>query len=71
MDERDSLWRADEFDRLAAWAPYVKPGNWPDPDMLPEGSLTPHPGVGEPRQSRLTRDEQQTEFTSGPSRGRR
>jgi hypothetical protein len=53
----------DEFDRLAAWAPYVKPGNWPDPDMLPEGSLTPHPGVGEPRQSRLTRDEQQTEFT--------
>jgi hypothetical protein len=53
----------DEFDRIAAWAPYVKPGNWPDPDMLPEGSLTPHPGWGDPRQSRLTRDEQQTEFT--------
>jgi hypothetical protein len=31
--------------------------------MLPEGSLTPHPGWGEPRQSRLTHDEQQTEFT--------
>jgi hypothetical protein len=53
----------DEFDRIAAWAPYVKPGNWPDPDMLPEGSLTPHPGWGEARQSRLTPDEQQTEFT--------
>jgi hypothetical protein len=53
----------DEFDRLAEWALYVKPGNWPDADMLPEGSLTPHPGLGEPRQSRLTQDEQRTEFT--------
>ncbi|MGA2351740.1 MAG: glycoside hydrolase family 27 protein [Terracidiphilus sp.] len=53
----------DEFDRLAKWFPYVKEGNWPDADMLPEGSLTPHPGWGEPRQSRLTHDEQQTEFT--------
>ena len=53
----------DEFDRLAAWAPYVKPGNWPDADMLPDGSLTPHPGWGEPRQSRITQDEQRTEFT--------
>jgi hypothetical protein len=53
----------DEFDRLAEWALYVKPGNWPDADMLPEGSLTPHPVLGEPRQSRLTQDEQRTEFT--------
>jgi len=53
----------DAFDRLAKWLPYAKPGNWPDADMLPEGSLTPHPGWGEPRQSRLTHDEQQTEFT--------
>jgi hypothetical protein len=53
----------DEFDRLAAWAPYAKPGAWPDADMLPEGSLTPHPGSGEPRQSRYTQDEQRTEFT--------
>jgi len=53
----------DEFDRLAAWAPYVKQGNWPDADMLPDGSLTPHPGWGEPRQSRITQDEQRTEFT--------
>ena len=53
----------DEFDRLAKWFPYTKENNWPDADMLPEGSLTPHPGWGEPRQSRLTHDEQQTEFT--------
>jgi len=53
----------DEFDRLAQWFAYAKEGNWPDADMLPEGSLTPHPGWGEPRLSRLTHDEQQTEFT--------
>jgi alpha-galactosidase len=52
-----------EFDRIAAWQPYVKPGSWPDPDMLPEASLTPHPGWGDPRQSRYTQDEQRTEFT--------
>jgi hypothetical protein len=52
-----------EFDRLAQWFPYVKEGNWPDADMLPWGWLGPHPGMGEPRQSRLTHDEQQTEFT--------
>ena len=51
-----------EFDRIAKWAPYVKPGNWPDADMLPWGSLTPHPGWGEPRQSRLTQEEEKTEL---------
>jgi hypothetical protein len=53
----------DMFDRLAQWYPYTGPGNWPDADMLPEGWLGPSPGWGEPRQSRLTRDEQRTEFT--------
>jgi hypothetical protein len=53
----------DAFDRLAKWAPYVKPGNWPDEDMLPFGSLMPHPGWGDPRQSRETHDEQRTELT--------
>ena len=53
----------EEFARIAEWARYVKPGNWPDPDMLPEGSLKPHPGWGDPRQSRYTQAEQQTEFT--------
>jgi alpha-galactosidase len=53
----------DAFDRLAKWAVYVRPGNWPDEDMLPWGSLTPHPGWGQPRQSHETQDEQRTEFT--------
>jgi hypothetical protein len=51
------------FDRLEKWFPYRKTGAWPDEDMLPFGSLRPHPGWGEPRQSRLTPDEEQTEFT--------
>lgn len=53
----------DEFDRLAEWAPYSGHGHWPDPDMLPWGWLGPHPGWGQPRQSRETHDEQRTEFT--------
>ncbi len=53
----------DAFDRLAEWAPFVNEGAWPDEDMLPWGSLRPHPGWGEPRQSRETQDEQRTEFT--------
>lgn len=51
------------FDNLAKWAPYARPGNWPDADMLPWGSLRPHPGWCEPRQSRLTPEEQRTQFT--------
>jgi len=53
----------DEFDRIAQWAPYVKPGNWPDPDMLPLGWLGPHPGWGDARQSRINMIEERTEFT--------
>ncbi|MGC9224209.1 MAG: glycoside hydrolase family 27 protein [Terracidiphilus sp.] len=52
-----------EFDRLAKWFTYSGPGSWPDPDMLPEGWLGPHPGWGQARQSHLTADEQRTEFT--------
>jgi alpha-galactosidase len=51
------------FDRLAAWNKYNKPGSWPDEDMLPIGYLGPHPGWQEARESRLTHDEEQTEFT--------
>jgi hypothetical protein len=49
-----------QFDRLAAWSPYAKPGYWPDADMLPIGELRPVPGDGEPRTTRLTLPEQQT-----------
>ncbi|MGB8600887.1 MAG: glycoside hydrolase family 27 protein [Rhizomicrobium sp.] len=51
------------FDKLAQWRGHAKPGNWPDADMLPFGSLRPHPGWGEPRASRLSVDEMRTMFT--------
>lgn len=51
------------FDLFEKWAPYVRPGSWADGDLLPDGWLGPHPGWGEPRQSRETEDEQKTEFT--------
>jgi hypothetical protein len=50
------------FDKLALWAAYARPGHWPDADMLPVGKLSPHPGWGEPRSTRLTADEQKTQF---------
>ena len=52
----------DAFDRLEKWQPYFRPGNWPDDDMLPFGSLTPNPGWGKPRESRYTHDEERTEM---------
>ena len=51
------------FDYLSGWIGQAGEGHWPDADMLPLGSLTPHPGWGEPRQSRLTPDEQRTQLT--------
>src|SRR6202012_4549626 len=50
-----------QFDRLATWSQFdLKPGQWPDADMLPFGELRPSPGWGEPRHTRLTPDEQKT-----------
>jgi hypothetical protein len=52
-----------QFARAALWAGVAKPGHWPDADMLPIGSLRPAAGWGEPRETRLTRDEQRTLLT--------
>ena len=52
-----------QFERLAQWEPYARPGNWPDADMLPIGQLKPSPGDGHPRASRLTPEEQRTQIT--------
>jgi hypothetical protein len=53
-----------QFDRLAAWSKFdLKPGQWPDADMLPLGQLRPSPGWGKPRATRLTPDEQKTVMT--------
>ncbi|HEX5182869.1 MAG TPA: glycoside hydrolase family 27 protein [Allosphingosinicella sp.] len=51
------------FDRLALWNKVAGPDRWPDADMLPFGSLRPHPGWGDPRDARLTEDETRTAFT--------
>ena len=52
-----------QFARAALWAEVAQPGHWPDADMLPIGSLRPAAGWGEPRDSRLTHDEQRTMLT--------
>ena len=52
-----------QFPRAALWAGVAKPGHWPDADMLPLGSLRPAAGWGEPRETRLTHDEQRTLLT--------
>lgn len=52
-----------QFGFFAKWEPYAGPGHWPDGDMLPIGYLGPHPGWGEPRQSRLTHEEERTLIT--------
>ncbi len=52
-----------QFPVIANWSKYVKPGNWPDADMLPLGHLGPVPGDGKDRETRLTHDEQRTMVT--------
>jgi alpha-galactosidase len=50
----------DQFANAAKWAVVTEPGHWPDADMLPLGYLGPSPGWGNPRNTRLTHDEQRT-----------
>jgi hypothetical protein len=52
-----------QFAVIDRWTMHVKPGNWPDADMLPLGTLGPVPGLGSPRQTRLTHEEQRTLVT--------
>ena len=52
-----------QFERAAKWAAHSGKGHWPDADMLPIGSLRPTPGWGDPRESRLSADEQRTLLT--------
>lgn len=52
-----------QFPLLAAWEKYAGPGHWPDADMLPFGTLGPHPGWLHVRKSRFTPDEERTVFT--------
>jgi alpha-galactosidase len=52
-----------QFATTAKWAPHIKPGGWPDADMLPLGHLGPSPGAGEVRDTRFSKDEQRTMMT--------
>jgi hypothetical protein len=52
-----------QFPNFTKWNPYVKPGNWPDGDMLPLGHIGIRAERGEPRMSLLTKDEQRTLMT--------
>jgi len=71
-DDEWDVWQSNEafpqginnhFERAAEWAKYSRPGGWPDADMLALGQLGPTPGWGEPRATRLTKDEQRTLLT--------
>jgi hypothetical protein len=53
----------DQFDKVAAWASAPREGHYPDADMLPLGYLGPAAGWGQPRETRLTHDEQRTFLT--------
>lgn len=52
-----------QFPSFTRWQPYVKPGNWPDGDMLPLGHIGIRAERGDPRMSLLTKDEQRTLMT--------
>ncbi len=52
-----------QFPRLDRWSAHAGPGHWPDADMLPLGRIGIRAERGEPRMSRLTRDEQITLMT--------
>lgn len=73
--ENANLWRisGDFWDRwqdlrrsfalLDLWSPHVKPGGWPDADMLPLGHIGIRAERGVDRRSLLTHDEQRTLIT--------
>jgi alpha-galactosidase len=71
-DDEWDVWQSSEnfpqginnqFERAAQWAVHSRPGAWPDADMLAIGRLEPSAGWGQPRASRLTKDEQRTLLT--------
>lgn len=51
------------FALMAKWAPYSRPGAWPDADMLPLGRIGLRAERGDDRHTRFTADESQTLMT--------
>lgn len=62
VDDVWDLWR--DIDQLLevaqGWYKWIKPGTWPDCDMIPLGRISIRGERGEPRMTRLSPDEQYT-----------
>ena len=48
----------EHFSLFEKWIPYMRPGHWPDGDMLPLGRIGIRAEQGDARMTRFTRDEQ-------------
>ncbi|MBT29387.1 MAG: alpha-galactosidase [Thalassobius sp.] len=60
-DVWDSWWHIRHlFEVSQDWYSYIKPGTWPDCDMIPLGRLSIRGEVGDDRMTNLTKDEQYT-----------
>lgn len=51
------------IDVAQGWYPHIKPGTWPDCDMIPLGRISIRGERGEERMTRLTKDEQYSLMT--------
>lgn len=65
VDDVWDLWRdiTHLLDVSQKWYPHIKPGTWPDCDMIPLGRISIRGERGEDRMTRLTPDEQYTLMT--------
>lgn len=65
VDDVWDLWRdvTHLLDVAQDWYPYIKPGTWPDCDMIPLGRISIRGERGEDRMTRLTPDEQYSLMT--------
>lgn len=60
-DVWDSWWHINHLMEVSQdWYSYIKPGTWPDCDMIPLGRLSIRGEVGNDRMTNLTKDEQYT-----------
>ncbi|MFG6686055.1 glycoside hydrolase family 27 protein [Mariniflexile sp. HNIBRBA6329] len=63
-DVWDSWWHISHLSEVSKdWYGYIKPGTWPDCDMIPLGRLSVRGEVGKDRMTNLTKDEQYTLMT--------
>jgi alpha-galactosidase len=72
LEEHAQMWRIsgdfwdrwvdlkNQFARFNTWNKWVRPGHWPDGDMVPLGHIGIRAERGDPRMSLLTHDEQTT-----------